>query len=108
MWPFRRSETPPNATQRHEATLGLIEDLAALRAKVNGLVVEWEDVKTTVQKSYQRVERANQRAERRLGDGPEGDGAASNGSEGAAALPLATPQPELRGFAKKLAERNSG
>lgn len=98
MWPFRRAETPPNPAQRHEATLGLIEDLAALRAKLNGLVVEWEDVKTTVQKSYQRVERANQRAERRLGDE----------REPALEVSEPTPQPELRGFAKKLAERNSG
>jgi len=99
MWPFRRSETPPNASQRHEATLGLIEDLAALRAKVNGLVVEWEDVKTTVQKSYQRVERANQRAERRLDDGPEEDPPVVE--------PSPQPELELRGFAKKLAQRNN-
>jgi len=98
MWPFRRTETPPDTSQRHEVTLGLIEDLAALRAKVNGLVVEWEDVKTTVQKSYQRVERANQRAERRLEDGEPLE---EHVKEIAAIDSITRP---LHGFARKLAE----
>lgn len=95
MWPFRRSETPPNASQRHDVTLGLIEELAVIRGKVNALEVEWGDVKETVKKSYQRVERANQRAERRLDDGDGGDEVPRPGE----------PEAEtLHGFAKKLQE----
>lgn len=96
IWPFRRIETPPNASQRHEVTLGLIEDLTQLRGKVNALEVEWGDVKETVKKSYQRVERANQRAERRLEE-PDGE-----------PDPVGVePEVPLHGFAKKLAERKA-
>ncbi len=101
MWPFRRSETPPNASQRHDAVLGLIESLTEVRGRLNALEVEWGDVKESVKKSYQRIERANQRAERRLED-QDGE---PDGNDHVA--PSTEPKVQLHGFAKKLAERKA-
>jgi len=60
---------------------------------------EWDDIREQIKKGYQRIEKANQRAERRIED-PD---------------PIeTTPGPsdpanfELAGFAKKLAQMNRG
>jgi len=68
MWPFRRSQTPPDVPDRHQVTLDLIEQVAVLRGQVGSLEIEWGNVKDILQKSYQRMEKANSRAERRLED----------------------------------------
>jgi len=95
MWPFRPPQTPPDGPGPHTVTLDLIEQVAALRGQVRAMETEWDDIRDQIKKGYQRIEKANQRAERRLEDPDEG-----GVNEG-----TATP-PELRlvGFAKKLAE----
>lgn len=45
--------------------LDLIEQVAAVRGRLNAMGTEWEDVKAQVKKSYQRMEKANERAEKR-------------------------------------------
>jgi len=65
IWPFRRSETSPDASRRHDTVLDLIEQVAALRGHVRAIETEWDDVKAQVKKAYARIERANQRAEAR-------------------------------------------
>lgn len=64
-----------------------------LKGQVGALEVEWSAVKVTVQKGYQRMEKANERAERRLDDGAQ-------------EVPVAVPKEAtgLHGFALKLAE----
>lgn len=62
---FGRSRQP----QTHEDSLRpLVEDLmlrlANLEAKVNSMRTEWEDVRDQVRRSYQRLEKAAQRAEK--------------------------------------------
>ena len=66
MWPFRRSPTPPDAPERHDVVLGLIEQVAALRGQVRAVESEWDDMRDQIKKGYQRMERANSRADRRL------------------------------------------
>lgn len=63
MWPFRRSQTLQDGPERHQTTLDLIEQVAILRGRLGAMEVEWENVKDTVKKSYQRIEKAQQRAE---------------------------------------------
>jgi len=69
-----------------------------LRGQVGSLEIEWRNTKDIVSKSYQRMEKANSRAERRLEDGEGDNGPVAPKSEGSAeSLPLV-------GFAKKLQE----
>lgn len=98
MWPFRRPETLPNASQRHDTVLDLIEQVASLRGQLGALEIEWKDVKDTVKKSYQRIERANTRADRRAEDE---DG---NTLPDTAATAVGKEPVPLHGFAKKLHE----
>lgn len=84
MWPFRRSPTPPDAPERHDVVLGLIEQVAALRGQVRAVESEWDDMRDQIKKGYQRMERANSRADRRL----ETD-------DGVATTPAADPEPVL-------------
>jgi len=75
--------------------LDLIEQVAATRGQVRALEVEWEAVRAQIQKGWQRVEKANERSEKRttMEDQPE--------PEPVAATRIGPP---LQGFAKKLAE----
>lgn len=98
MWPFRRSPTPSDGPDRHAMTLDLIEQVAALRGQVRAMEVEWDAVRVQIQKGWQRVEKANERAERRksyVGEGPDEPEAATPGPEEDPAVPL-------HGFAAKL------
>jgi len=92
---FRRRETPPEGPGRHEMMLDLIEQVAATRGQVRALEVEWEAVRAQIQKGWQRVEKANERSEKRatMEKEPEPEPAP-------AAARLLAPQ----GFAKKLLE----
>ena len=74
-------------------TLDLIEQVAALRGQVRSMETEWDDIRGQIQKGYQRMEKANQRAERRVGD-PDGEVDAHQ---------VVPPLP-LHPFAKKLAQ----
>jgi len=96
IWPFRRPQTPPDESQRHTATLDLIEQVAYMRGQINALEDDWKKVKEQVRKDYQRVEKANQRAERRLEGFDDADEDQTP--------PAAKVEPELRGFARKLQE----
>jgi len=104
IWPFGRRETPPDASQRHDTVLDLIEQVAALRGHVRAIETEWDDVKAQVKKAYGRIERANNRAEeRREEPGPE---------EKPPMSPQRQQQDRAHGFAGKLLElqrlRNNG
>ncbi len=92
---FRRSQTPQNGPDRSQVTLDLIEQVTALRGQVRSLESEWDDMRTQIQKSYQRMEKANQRAERRLADGEV---------EGEVDMPKSPEVLPLHGFAKKLSD----
>jgi len=70
--------------------------VTALRGQVRSLESEWDDIRDQIKKGYQRMEKANQRAERRLDDG---DGA---GDPPAKVAQESSPAPLLHGFAKKL------
>jgi len=94
IWPFRRSQTPPDESQRHTVTLDLIEQVAYMRGQINAIEDDWKKVKEQVRKDYQRVEKANQRAERRV----EGFDDADEDQTAAAAR---TEVP-LHGFAAKI------
>jgi len=100
MWPFRRSQTQQDGAERHSVTLDLIEQVAALRGQVRAMETEWDDIREQIKKGYQRIEKANQRASRRLEDEDGGNSLPDTGD----ARTLAEPPVELRGFAKKLAE----
>ncbi len=78
MWPFRPPQTPVDASQRHQTTLDLIEQVAALRGQVRAIETEWDDAKGQIKKAYQRMERANQRAEEREGYEPPLDQPSDN------------------------------
>jgi len=65
MWPFRPSQIVPDRPDRHAMTLDLIEQVAALRGQVRAIEVEWDAVRVQIQKGWQRVEKANERSERR-------------------------------------------
>lgn len=98
MWPFRPPQTPVDAPDRHRVTLDLIEQVAALRGQVRSLESEWDDIRVQIQKGYQRIEKANQRAEKRMGleEGDLGDlDARVSGGDVSTGL---------TGFAKKLAD----
>jgi len=89
---FRRSETAPDAHERHSLTLDLIEQVAELRGQVRSMKTEWDDIRVQIKKGYQRMEKANERAEKRQ--------------------PPDTPQTDIdipvSGFAKKLSELTAG
>lgn len=94
MWPFRRTQTPQDGPDRHALTLDLIERVADLQGQFGALHAEWNGTKDTLQKGWQRLEKANQRAERRMEDG-EGE---------AEVVPKSPEVLPLHGFAKKLQE----
>jgi len=94
IWPFRRAETPPDASQRHDTVLDLIEQVAALRGHVRAIETEWDDVKAQVKKAYGRIERANQRADER--------GELAQGEEGSDPPGDSIPSPPAPGFAGKI------
>jgi len=99
IWPFRRPDTVPDAAQRHDTVLDLIEQVAALRGHVRAIETEWDDVKAQVKKAYGRIERANTRADERELDGG-GNSLPDSGDDHA----LAEPSPVAHGFAGKLLE----
>jgi len=86
---------PVERPDRHQVTLDLIEQVAALRGQVRAMETEWDDIRVQIQKGYQRIEKANQRAEKRLEE-----------EYGEKLDPVADEPPTegLSGFAKKLAE----
>jgi len=100
MWPFRPPRTPSDGPGRHQLTLDLIERVADLQGQIGALRTEWDAAKDTLQKGWQRLEKANQRAERRLQDGDGGNSLPDSGDDHA----LAEPSVPLFGFAKKLAD----
>jgi len=103
IWPFRRSQTPVDAPDRHQVTLDLIEQVAALRGQVRSMETEWDDIRVQIQKGYQRMEKANQRAEKRMGlDEEELDEGREQNAR------MSEQQEGLTGFAKKLAEIRGG
>ncbi len=73
--------------------LDLIEQVAALRGQVRNIEMEWESVRVQIRKDYQRVEKANERGEKRKTMEEDGD----RESLSPAGL---DPQP-LHGFAEK-------
>jgi predicted nucleic acid-binding Zn-ribbon protein len=87
---FRRTETPPDRSERHDIVLDLVEQVASIRGQVRAMQTEWDDIRVQIKKGYQRIEKANERAERRL---PEPE-----------QLDEAEPGSDLSGFAKKLYE----
>jgi len=101
MWPFRPPQTSSDGLDRHKLTLDLIEQLTQLRGQVRAMEVEWDAVRVQIQKGWQRVEKANERQERRktMDDLPDGEGDA-----GAEVAPKSegSPPVHLVGFAKKL------
>jgi len=97
MWSFRRAQTPQDGPDRHALTMDLIERVADLQGQFGALKAEWNGTKDTLQKGWQRLEKANQRAERRLEDGDNDEKVPAAPEHG----------DELRGFAKKLADRNA-
>lgn len=66
IWPFRPRETVPDGRERHQTTLDLIEQVAALRGQVRSIESEWDSMREQIKKGYQRMEKANERAEKRL------------------------------------------
>ncbi len=101
-WFFRRPETPPDASERHQAILDLIEQLATLRGRVSSMETEWLDVKDQVRKSYQRIEKAAERLEKATKKPDEWD---AIDIDEAPEVPQA---PEPHGFAKKYKDLNLG
>ncbi len=93
MWPFRRSQTLPDAPDRHQVTLDLIESVAALRGQVRALEAEWDDMRTQIRKGYQRMEKAHERAN------PEKEPKAEDESQHEISWPPAGP---ASGFMDKL------
>ncbi len=96
MWPFRRSQTPVDGHERHTVVLDLIEQVAYMRGQITALEHDWKSTKEQVRKDYQRVEKANQRAERRefVDEGEAGDVVPKS--------PEVEPSLPLTGFARKL------
>lgn len=65
MWPFRPHQTAPDGPDQHRMTLDLIEQMTALRGQVRAMESEWDAIRVQIQKGWQRVEKANERSERR-------------------------------------------
>ena len=63
--PFRRSQTPPDEQRGHRMTLDLIEQVTELRGRLRSIESEWDDIRVQIRKGYQRLEKANERAEAR-------------------------------------------
>lgn len=93
IWPFRHSQTPVDGHERHTVVLDLIEQVSYMRGQISALEHDWKNTKEQVRKDYQRVEKANQRAERRQYDDEDGEPAPVEETSGTAAL---------TGFALKL------
>lgn len=91
---LRRTETLPDASKRHEVTLGLIEQVTELRGRVRAMETEWDDIRLQIKKGFQRMEKANQRAEARAEESDDDESPPVPTNDG----------PPLQGFAKKLAE----
>jgi len=79
LWPFRRSQTPVDGNERHAVVLDLIEQVSYMRGQIRALEHDWKATKEQVRKDYQRVEKANQRAERRNDIDDSGGGQLSAG-----------------------------
>ncbi len=112
MWPFRPFETPyeppPTVRDPHDTLLDLIEQVAQLRATVRGMETEWDSVRDQIRKGYQRMERSNQRFERRThveeGDlDAEASGPVDGHPEGTRDIP-----PLHGSFAEKLSQLREG
>lgn len=106
MWPFRRSQSPPDGPRpdqtplrTHDSVLDLIEQVAAIRGQIRNLEVEWESVRAQIRKDYQRVEKANERAERRTTMDGDEEPVTAQGTE---------EDPPLHGFAAKLQAMKGG
>jgi len=104
MWPFRPSQIPSNGpddvqTHRrtHDSVLDLIEQVAALRGQVRNIEMEWESVRVQIRKDYQRVEKGNERAEKRMTMEEDGNSLADSAGDARGT----EPEP-LHGFAEKL------
>ncbi len=98
MWPFRPPQTAPDLLDNHRTTLDLIEQVAALRGQVRAMETEWDDAKAQIKKAYQRMEKANQRADERLEGNTLPDSDEDHVPE------RAPPTPSASGFAGKLLE----
>lgn len=107
MWPFRPPQTAVDTPDRHAVTLDLIERVAALRGQVRAMETEWDAIRVQIQKGWQRLEKANSRAERRLEDGEGGGHGGSVPDATGDAVVSSNPVP-LAGFAKKLADIRGG
>jgi len=75
--------------------LDLIEQVTAVRGQVRAIEVEWEAVRAQIQKGWQRMEKANDRAEKRNTMMDEGE---------PEPVVVPDPGPKLHGFAEKLRE----
>jgi hypothetical protein len=62
MWPFRPSQTPPDRPLVDE---DLIRRVVRLEANFETLEGRWLDMRDQLTKAFQRVEKANQRAQQR-------------------------------------------
>ncbi len=95
--PFRRSQTPPEAPQTreeyHGQQLELFEQVAYMRGQIGSLEAEWKGLRDQLRKDYQRVEKANERSERRHDDSETSE-SVRDGVE--------PPVTALTGFALKL------
>lgn len=89
MWPFRPSPTPPDYSDRHRSTLDCIEQVATLRGQVRSMETEWDDIRAQIKKGFQRMEKANQRAEARGEDDEQGRGPVDGDGRGARGVPVA-------------------
>jgi len=98
---FRRAKTPSDPPEPvpdpHGTMLDLIEQVAYMRGQVKSLEDEWRSTREQLRKDYQRVEKANQRADRREGRGSDSDDDVNS-------EPVRTEPSPLFGFAKKLHE----
>ena len=96
IWPFGRSKTIENVSERHTVTLDLIEQVASLRGQVRSLEAEWDAMRAQIKKDYVRMERAYER------QGGGGDGDRPPPDEPVAGLPAA------HGFVEKLRQMKAG
>lgn len=82
-------------------TLDLIEQVTALRGQVRAIESEWDAVRSMIQKGWQRIEKANERAEKRdtMEDEPPNNVAPEF---------KRAPEEYLTGFARKLQEMRGG
>ncbi len=62
MWPFRRSRTTQDRSERHDTVLDLIEQVTALRGSLRAVESEWDDMRAQITKGYRRMEKAHERS----------------------------------------------